>query len=114
MHAVETQILEIRGPPAAPALPLVKRSIASWSSFTPGSTLFKRDALQEGGLIPRLRQARAVVQDALANPFAKQRLADGLAKHRNLDPSDAYVEAEKVFAQIGKRFGCHPDETALD
>jgi hypothetical protein len=33
------------------------------------------DALQEAGLLPRLNQARAVAQEALYDPFTKQRAA---------------------------------------
>jgi hypothetical protein len=81
--------------------------------FHAGEHMVCYDALQEGGLIPRLRQARAVVQDALANPFAKQRLADGLAKHRGIDPTDAYIEAEKLLRKLESGLAAIPTKQRL-
>jgi hypothetical protein len=99
MHAVETQILTHEDKQRASASPgeTLNRFLVE---FHAGEHIVCYDALQEGGLVPRLHHSRAVVQDALANPFAKQRLAEGLAKHRNLDPSDAYVEAEKLLRKL--------------
>src|SRR5262249_28617654 len=99
MHSVETLILrhEDRQRASANASETLTRLLVE---FHAGEHMVCYDALQEGGLIPRLRQARAVVQDALANPFAKQRLADGLAKHQGIDPTDAYIEAERVLRKL--------------
>ena len=81
--------------------------------FHAGEHIVCYDALQEGGLIPRLRQARAVVQDALANPFAKQRFADGLAKHRGLDSTDAYIEAERLLRKLESGLASIPTKQRL-
>lgn len=99
MHAVESLILkhEDRQRASINATETLNRLLIE---FHAGEHMVCYDALQEGGLIPRLRQARAVIQDALANPFAKQRLADGLAAHRGIDPTDAYIEAEKVLRKL--------------
>jgi len=112
MHAVETQILkhEDRQRASTTARETLNRFLVE---FHAGEHIVCYDALQEGGLIPRLRQARAVVQDALANPFAKQRLADGLAKHRGLDPSDAYIEAEKVLRKLENGLAAIPTKQRL-
>ena len=66
------------------------------------------DALQEAGLLPRLNQARTVAQEALYDPFTKQRLAEGLAKHLDLDdvralmpkPSAGWCALERQLAAI--------------
>src|SRR6266542_4123110 len=40
------------------------------------------DTLERGGLLPKLKQARLVAQDAWASPLVKHRLAEGIAQHR--------------------------------
>ena len=99
MHGVETLILqhEDRQRNSVNASETLNRLLVE---FHAGEHMVCYDALQEGGLVPRLQQARAVVQDALANPFAKQKFADGLAKHRNLDLTDAYIEAERLLRKL--------------
>ncbi len=57
------------------------------------------DGLQHGGLPPKLKQARLTVQDALASPFARDRLAQGLADPRNLPPGEADAQAERMPQQ---------------
>ena len=76
MHAVETLILqhEDRQRASVNASETLNRLLVE---FHAGEHMVCYDALQEGGLIPRLRQARAVVQDALANPFANNGLRTG-------------------------------------
>ena len=99
MHGVETLILQHEGRQrnSVNASETLNRLLVE---FHAGEHMVCYDALQEGGLVPRLQQARAVVQDALANPFAKQKFADGLAKHRNLDLTEAYIEAERLLRKL--------------
>jgi len=76
--------------------------------FHSGEHMICYDSLQEAGLLPRLNQARSVVQEALYNPFTKQRLAEGLAKHRNLDSTTAYAEAEQWFVRLERYLAAIP------
>jgi hypothetical protein len=107
MHAVETLILrqEQQQRSSGSASETLQRFLIE---FHAGEHMVCYDALQQGGLIPRLQQVRAVVQDALANPYAKQRLADGLAAHRGLSSTDAYIEADGMLAQLERGLAAIP------
>jgi hypothetical protein len=75
--------------------------------FHEGDHMICYDTLQHGGLLPKLKQARLVVQDAIANPFVKEHLARGLAAHRSLDETVAYAEAEPPSgSSIGSSPAC--------
>lgn len=99
MHAVEKLILSFeerqRVSPSGEATLRV-----FYTEFYEGEHMVCYDVLQRGGLVPRLNLARAVVQDALSDPFAKDRLAEGLAAHRRIDPNDAYPEAEAMLSKL--------------
>lgn len=112
MHAVETLILrhEDRQRASASANETLNRLLVE---FHAGEHMVCYDALQEGGLIPRLRQARAVVQEAAASPFAKQRLAEGLEKHRGLGSTEAYVEAERLLRKLENGLAAIPVKQRL-
>jgi len=112
MHAVETLVLQ--------------HSNAQRQSTTPNETIQRMmvgmyqgdhmvcyDALQEAGLIPRLNQARAVAQEALYDPFTKQRLAEGLAKHLELDSTAAYTEAERWLVRLDRQLAAIPVKQRL-
>ena len=71
--------------------------------FHEGEHLVCYDTLERGGLLLKLKQARAVVQSALANPFAKQRLAEGIRAHGGMDESAAYAEAEHLLGLLERR-----------
>jgi hypothetical protein len=64
-------------------------------------------------LLPRLNQARSVAQEALHDPFTKQRLAEGLAKHLNLDSTAAYVEAERWLVRLDRHIAAIPVKQRL-
>jgi len=81
--------------------------------FHAGEHMVCYDALQEAGLLPRLNQARSVVQEALYDPFTKQRLAEGLAKHLELDPSASYAEAEKWLVRLERQLAAIPIKQRL-
>jgi hypothetical protein len=68
--------------------------------FHEGEHMVCYDTLERGGLLPKLKQARLVAQDALAKPFTKQRLAEGIALHRGLDETTAYGEAEEMLSRL--------------
>ncbi len=107
MHAVESLI--------------DRHDLAQRSSATPRETLERflvefhagdhmvcYDALQAAGLLPRLNQARATVRDALHDPFTRQRLADGLARHLDLSAPAAYAEAEAWLARLERLLNSIP------
>lgn len=71
--------------------------------FHEGEHLVCYDTLERGGLLLKLKQARATVQEALANPFAKQRLAEGIRQRNNLSETEAYGEAERLLALLERR-----------
>lgn len=103
MHGVEILIVqhEEKQRVSASASETLERFLVE---FHAGEHMVCYDALQEGNLIPRLRQARAVVQDAMANPFSKQRLAEGLAKYREMESADTttYSDAGEMFLRLEK------------
>jgi hypothetical protein len=55
-----------------------------------------------------LNQARSAVQEALYDPFTKQRLAEGLAKHLELEASAAYAEAERWLVKLERQLAAIP------
>lgn len=82
MHAVETLVLEhaTAQRTSTSAQETLQRFLVE---FHMGEHMVCYDALQEAGLLPRVNQARAVAQEALYDPFTKQRLAEGLANPRH-------------------------------
>lgn len=76
-----------------------------YRDFYEGEHMVCYDTLRRGGLLPKLSRARDVVQAALADPFAKERLAEGLAVHKKLTPRDAYLLAESQFTRLEKSLG---------
>ena len=112
MHAVETIILEQAAAQRTSATPqeTLQRFLIE---FHMGEHMVCYDALQEAGLLPRLNQARSVAQEALYNPFIKQRLAEGLAKHLNLDETAAYAEAERWLIRLDRQLAAIPVKQRL-
>jgi hypothetical protein len=107
MHAVETLILQQEMAQRQSASPneTIQRMLVD---FHEGEHMVCYDVLQKAGLLPRLNQARSVVQEALYDPFTKKRLAEGLAKHLNLDASAAYIEAERWMVQLDRQLAAIP------
>lgn len=112
MHAVETLILQQEAAQRASgsAQETLQRFLVE---FHAGEHMVCYDAMQEAGLLPRLNQARTVVQEALYDPFAKQRLAEGLGKHLGLDPTAAYSEAERWFVRLERQIATIPVKQRL-
>ena len=111
MHMVETLILrqEEAQRASASAQETLQRFLVE---FHAGEHMVCYDVLQEAGLLPRLIQARTTVQEALYDPFAKQRLAEGLAKHLSLDANAAYIEAERWLVRLERQLGAIPRKAA--
>ncbi len=112
MHAVEKLITDQEDAQRASgsAQETLQRFLVE---FHAGEHMVCYDALQEAGLLPRLTQAATVVQEALYDPFAKQRLAEGLAKHLHLDPTDAYSEAERWLVRLERQLSAIPVKQRL-
>jgi len=53
------------------------------------------------------------VQEALYDPFAKQRLAEGLAKHLGIEATDAYIEAERWLIRLERQLAGIPVKQRL-
>ena len=112
MHAVETLIVqqETAQRSSGSAQETLQRFLVE---FHAGEHMVCYDALQEAGLLPRLNQARSAAQEALYDPFTKQRLAEGLAKHLDLDASAAYVEAERWLVRLERQIAAIPVKQRL-
>ena len=112
MHMVETLILrqEEAQRASASAQETLQRFLVE---FHAGEHMVCYDALQEAGLLPRLTQARTTAQEALYDPFTKQRLAEGLAKHLRLDASAAYIEAERWLVRLDRQLAGIPIKQRL-
>src|SRR5204863_1296521 len=95
MRAVETVILRYAQEQRVSASPneTLRRFLIE---FHEGEHMVCYDTLEHGGLLPKLKQARLITQDALAKPLVKQRLAEAIARHRGLDETTAYGEAEDM------------------
>lgn len=107
MHAVENLILqhEAAQRTSVSAQKTLERFLIE---FHAGDHMVCYDALQQSGLLPQLNQARSTAQEALHNPFAKQRLAEGIASHRGWDPADAYPEAERWLGRLERLLAAIP------
>ena len=112
MHAVETLILQQEAAQRASgsAQETLQRFLVE---FHAGEHMVCYDALQEAGLLPRLTQARTTVQEALYDPFTKQRLAEGLAKHLALDVTAAFTEAERWLVRLERQLAAIPVKQRL-
>jgi len=112
MHAVETLVLQhaTAQRTSTSAQETLQRFLVE---FHMGEHMVCYDALQEAGLLPRLNQARSIAQEALYDPFTKQRLAEGLAKHFNLDDTAAYVEAERWLVRLDRQLAAIPVKQRL-
>src|SRR5882672_1117358 len=112
MHAVETLILqqEMAQRESVSAQETLQRFLVE---FHAGEHMICYDALQQAGLLPRLNQARSIVQEALYDPFTKQRLAEGLEKHLELDASAAYAEAERWLVRLERHLAAIPVKQRL-
>ncbi len=112
MHAVESLILqhETAQRASGSAQETLERFLVE---FHAGQHMVCYDALQEAGMLPRLNQARSVAQEALYDPFTKERLAQGLSKHLQLEASPAYAEAERWLVRLERQLAAIPIKQRL-
>ncbi len=112
MHMVETLIL--REDAAQRASMSAQETLQRFLvEFHAGEHMVCYDALQQTGLLPRLNQARTSVQEALYDPFTKQRLAEGISKHLCLDTTAAYTEAERWLVRLERQIAAIPVKQRL-
>jgi len=112
MHAVETLVSQHEAAQRASgtAQETLNRFLVD---FHAGAHMVCYDALQEAGLIPRLHMARNIVEEASFDPFVKQRLAEGLMKHLNIEEHQAYAEAEAWLARLAGQLGAIPKKQKI-
>ena len=112
MHGVESLILQHAGAQrsSASAQETLQRFLVD---FHTGEHMICYDALQEAGLLPRLAHARTVAQEALHDPFTKQRLAEGLVSHLEIDSTAAYAEAERLLVRLERQIAGIPVKQRL-
>ncbi len=112
MHAVETLILRHENTQRASGS--AQETLQNFLvDFHTGQHMVCYDALQGAALLPRINQARATVQEALNDPFTKQRLAEGLAVHWEINATEAYVEAERMLARLERHLSGIPKKQRL-
>jgi hypothetical protein len=112
MHAVETLVVqhETAQRASGTAQETLNRFLVE---FHAGEHMVCYDALQEAGLLPRLRLARLVVEEALSDTFTKSRLAEGLAKNKGLDETRSYAEAERWLSKLEHQLAAIPTKQRL-
>jgi hypothetical protein len=107
MHAVESLIIHQETAQRQSSTPneTIQRMLVD---FHQGEHMVCYDALQQAGLLPRLNEAHAVALEAFYDPFTKQRLAEGLAKHLGQSGSDAFTEAERLLNKLCRQLASIP------
>ncbi len=112
MHAVESLVLQHESAQrtSGSAQETLERFLVEFHS---GQHMVCYDALQEAGLLSNLARARNIAHEALHDPYTKQRLAEGLAAHLELDPVDAYAEAERWLVRLERQLAAIPIKQRL-
>ncbi len=114
MHAVESLILQHEAAQRVSDSPqaTLQRFLVE---FHAGEHMVCYAALQEAGLLNQLARAQEVAHEARHDALAKNRLAEGLARHRQLEPSDpaAYAEAERWLGKLERILAAIPIKQRL-
>ena len=114
MHAVESLILQHEAAQRVSDSPqaTLQRFLVE---FHAGEHMVCYTALQESGLLNQVARAQEVAHEARHDALAKNRLAEGLARHRQLDPSDpaAYAEAERWLGKLERILAAIPIKQRL-
>lgn len=76
-----------------------------YTEFSQGQHMACYDVLSKGGLISRLRAARARVSDRRDDPLTRARLAEGLQAHYSYDEHEATVRASEVLLRLERSLG---------
>ena len=112
MHAVESLILqhEVAQRTSSSAQETLQRFLVD---FHAGEHMVCYDALQAAGLLTGLARARNVAFEALHDPFTKQRLAEGIAAHFQMDAGPAYTKAEGWLERLERQMAGIPVKQRL-
>lgn len=76
-----------------------------YTEFSQGQHMVCYDVLSKGGLISRLRAARAKVEDSRDDPLTRDRLAEGLRTHYSYDESNAAIRANDALLRLERGLG---------
>lgn len=76
-----------------------------YTEFSQGQHMVCYDVLSKGGLISRLRAARARVGDSREDPLARDRLAEGLAVFYSCGESEAAQRANDALQRLERGLG---------
>jgi hypothetical protein len=76
-----------------------------YTEFSQGQHMVCYDVLSQGGLISRLRAARARVGDHRDDPLTRDRLAEGLAAHYSCDLHEASRRAHEALEKLERGLG---------
>lgn len=76
-----------------------------YTEFSQGQHMVCYDVLSKGGLISRLRAARALVGDHRDDPLTRQRLAEGLSEHYSYSESEAANRAHEALLKLERGLG---------
>lgn len=76
-----------------------------YTEFSRGQHMVCYDVLSKGGLISRLRAARAKVSDGRDDPLTRDRLAEGLREHYGCDEAEAATRANTILMRLERSLG---------
>lgn len=76
-----------------------------YTEFSQGQHMVCYDVLSKGGLISRLRAARAKVSDRRDDPLTRDRLAEGLCAHYSCEESEAASRADETLLRLERNLG---------
>jgi hypothetical protein len=73
--------------------------------FAQGQHMVCYDVLSKGGLLSRLRSARALVAAQQDDPLVRERLAEGIREHFGYDAPESVLRARQVLATLERSLG---------
>ena len=76
-----------------------------YTEFAQGQHMVCYDVLSKGGLLSRLRSARATVAEHQDDPLVRERLAEGLREHYKCDAGESNLKARAVLARLERSLG---------
>jgi len=76
-----------------------------YTEFSQGQHMVCYDVLSRGGLLSRLRAARARVSDGRDDPLTRDRLAGGLRSHYECDEAGAAARASELLLRLERNLG---------
>jgi hypothetical protein len=104
MHAVEKAVVKFEDRQRRSASGQATLRLF-YTDFYEGEHIVCYDTLQRGGLLAQINRARSAALEACSDPFARQRLAEGLAAHKKLGLSEAEDLAEEQLRTLERSLG---------